>query len=342
MFANLKAAATDAAKKAQAAATTAYEAGKERVETGMAGKKLLDEGGEEMKTKMLAKKASKDLAHVDLSIFVQMTKVVADYREASNKMLSVPSPHSSPKFEELGKAYAARADALSTGCSRLRVKPRVAGISPVEADAISILTAKGAASGMGDKIRSSVAGSSSNSTGYTSDQPPVAPSDAPKKSILETAQDKAQSVADQAKQRYDTANTGKKMVDEGGEPVAAMLLAKKASIETTAFDKKIMDQLAKAIASYKEAADLTRASLPNAVGETPSFSELEADFKGRGDELEAFLSGLAPIPSTIDATQEEKDAIKYLSAKLGIKSATDTANALVSDVQSKCVDKSRA
>jgi hypothetical protein len=158
----------------------------------------------------------------------------------------------------------------------------------------------------------------------------------PKKGILETAQDKAKSVADQAKQRYDTANTGKKMVDEGGDQVAAMLLAKKASIDTTAHDKKIMDQLATAVASYKEAESLTRQSLPHASGEMPSFDDLAADFKGRGDELEAFLSGLSSVPSTVDVNQMEKDGIVYLSAKLGLKSAADGATALVSDMKGKC------
>jgi len=329
----MKAAAQDAANKAQEAGKKAYDAGKERLDTATAGKKLLDEGGEEVKTKMLAKKASRDIGPFDASIMVQLARIVVDYRDVSSKFSSQPAPN----FAELGKAYEARADDLINGYSKLRVQPRVASISPVETDAISILTAKGAGTGLGDKIRASVTGGSSNSTGYTADQPPLAPSDGPKKSILETAQDKAKSVADQAKQRYDTANTGKKMVDEGGEQVAAMLLAKKASIDTTAFDKKIMDQLAKAVVSYREAENLTRQSLPNASGESPAFADLEADFKGRGDELEAFLSGLSPVPTTIDASQEEKDAIVYLSAKLGLKSATDTVTGAT-----KCIDNSRA
>jgi hypothetical protein len=338
MFANLKAAAQDAAVKAQEAATKAYEAGKERVETGMAGKKLLDEGGEEMKTKMLAKKASRDLVQFDASIMTQLPKIVADYRDASSKLQSAAS--SNPEFSDLGKAYAARADELNSGYSKLQASSgaRQASISPVESDAISILTAKGAASGFGDKVRSTVAGSSSTSTnaGYTNDQPPVAPSEEPKKSILETAQDKAKEAADKAKQRLDTANTGKKMVDEGGEQVAAVLLAKKASIDTTAFDTRIVELLTQAVASYKEAEHLTRQSLQSASGESPSFSDLEADFKRRGDEFEAFLSSLAPIPRTLDASQEEKDGIMYLSAKLGVKSATDSATAMVKGAQT-CV-----
>jgi hypothetical protein len=264
---------------------------------------------------------------------VQLSSIVGEYRLASTKLASVEAPN----FAELAKAYESRADELSTGISKLRVQTRVASISPVEADAITILEAKSAPSGLLSGLRSSLTGSSSNSTaGYTNDQPPVAPSDAPQKSILESAQDKAKSVADQAKQRYDTANTGKKMVDEGGDQVAALLLAKKASIDTTAHDKKVMEQLAKAVASYKEAETLTTQSLPHASGEMPSFDDLAADFKGRGDELEAFLSGLSPVPSTVDVNQMEKDGIVYLSAKLGLKSAADGATALVSDMKGKC------
>jgi hypothetical protein len=62
MFASLKAAAQDVANKSQEAAKKAYDAGKERLDTATAGKKLLDEGGEEMKTKMLAKKVERYLS----------------------------------------------------------------------------------------------------------------------------------------------------------------------------------------------------------------------------------------------------------------------------------------
>lgn len=129
------------------------------------------------------------------------------------------------------------------------------------------------------------------------------------------------------------------MVDEGGEEVAARLLAKKASVDTTAFDTNIIELAMKAVVHYREAENLTRQSLPHASGESPAFVDLEHDFKARGHELEAFLAVLLPVPKAINVSPEEKDAITYLTAKLGIKSATDSATAMATDFQGKCVEK---
>lgn len=147
-------------------------------------------------------------------------------------------------------------------------------------------------------------------------------------------------MTDLAKQRYETANAGKKMVDEGGDEMVTKLMAKKASIDATIFDKKVMDLLTKAIELYGDAESKVKAGLPHASGESPAFDELGTDCLARRTELEVFSNGLSPVPDAISVNSEENDAIVYASAHLSIKSATKSVTDSAGAFQTICAERS--
>jgi hypothetical protein len=351
MFASLKAqatsAATAAASAAQAGAKAAYDGAKERVETAQAGKKMLDEGGEEIKLKLLAKKASTDVVAFDANLVTQLALAIPKYQETVVKMQAAAAlPSSEADFGRLATVYEARALEIQTGLSKLKVCARVANISPAEKDAIAILSTKLGLSGMHETVRGSVTNrtsisSASDSTGYSNVQPPAAPdaSEGAQKSFLEKAQDKVKAATDQAKQRYDTVNAGKKIVDEGGEEAITKLMAKKASTDVIVFDKKVMDLLKKGIELCGDAESKMKAGLPHASGESPAFDELALDFGARKQELETLSGGLSPVPEATSVSAEEKDAILYASAHLGVKSVGKTVTDAAGGVQAACAER---
>lgn len=339
MFANLKAQAASAANALAEQANKAAADVKARVDVAQAGKKLLDEGGEGMKLKLYAKQASQDACLVDYGFTYNLPKVIGDYKAAVPKMQAAGSlPSADEKaFKEFGETAVKRAAEFENVLGKVQTgAPNKASLSPAESDAISILWAKNPS--LPTRVRGSFSGGDSNAAPAAAEAA-SAEGEAPvKKGMLEMAQDKVKAASDAAKERYEHANTGKKMVDEGGEEMKTKLLAKKASYDTVTGDNKSVVQLAKAVSSYRDAEAKLRAALPHEGEESPSFTSLADSYHQRADLLEALLQGLSPLPLQINTHQSEKDGILYLVTTMQISSVSASASAAAADAQGRVVE----
>jgi len=349
MFGKLKEQAAAAAKAAAEGAQKLAADTKDRIDTVSAGKKLLDEGGEGMKQKLLAKHASQTATQIDTAFLFHLGKVCDNYKEANVKMQAaggLPGGEAET-FKELGQKYVKRSNELELASSQVKSEPGTqATISPIEADAILILTSKMQAQGLHDKIRSSFStGAGSEAVAENSNEV-VGIGEEPesKKGWMDLAKETAAGAPDRAKERLENAKAGKKMVDEGGPDAVTKLLAKKASLDTTASDAFVIKKLEKAVAAYKEAEAKTKEALPQDGGnEAPSFTALAAYFSTRAADLEALLKSLSPVPEAINTPESERDGIRYVVAQQALNTASETASTaaadLKADVQVKMVEQ---
>lgn len=331
MFANLKAQATAAASAAAEQATKAAADIKSRVDTAQAGNKLLSEGGEGMKKKLLAKQASKNATTIDTGFMYGLGKVMSDYKETADKMKMAGDLASEDQdaFKKLGESYGKRAAEFEVEVNRLQATPTPANISEVETDAITILSTKMGAMGLNEKVRSSISGATGSN----------APADGgadgetgEKKGFMDKLNEKGKQFSDRANERVANASAGKKMVDEGGDDMVTKLVAKKASRETTAADKALIDQLTKTIEAYGDAESKLKEALSEDKGEeAPSFSSMAEKYGARGTELQALLTRLAPIPEAIETHESERDGILYMTTQMSVKSATASAGVAVTE-----------
>mmetsp|Transcript_49965 Transcript_49965/g.88822 ORF Transcript_49965/g.88822 Transcript_49965/m.88822 type:complete len:411 (-) Transcript_49965:56-1288(-) len=358
MFDSLKKNLATAASAAQAGANSAMSAAKDRLDTAQAAKKLLDEGGEPMAAKLLAKKASTDVVYSDTKFFnIDLQHAFGQYCVAAQAMKEAldHAAGESPTFADLANKYDARAAEFKAILDTLRTIPEKVSVSPVEKDATAIVVTKTTASGAAAGVRKSLTGllggaggaggadasnaSNAPSGGYPEGGAAAAgssssggyPTGGAVGSWLSNA-------ANSTKERVQTAMPGKSMVDEGGEPMVAKLLAKKASVDATSFDTKLMPQLAVLVGSYYEAAKKLRESAASSAGESPAFEALAAQYEARSSALKRAMDGLSAVPAPATVSVTEKNAIIYMVAHLKVKDAKTKVTGTVQEVQARGVE----
>mmetsp|Transcript_80237 Transcript_80237/g.132637 ORF Transcript_80237/g.132637 Transcript_80237/m.132637 type:complete len:176 (-) Transcript_80237:1333-1860(-) len=161
MFDSLKKNLATAASAAQAGANSAMSAAKDRLDTAQAAKKLLDEGGEPMAAKLLAKKASTDVVYSDTKFFnIDLQHAFGQYCVAAQAMKEAldHAAGESPTFADLANKYDARAAEFKAILDTLRTIPEKVSVSPVEKDATAIVVTKTTASGAAAGVRKSLTG----------------------------------------------------------------------------------------------------------------------------------------------------------------------------------------
>eukprot|EP00747_Dinoflagellata_sp_TGD_P182602 gnl/TRDRNA2_/TRDRNA2_36910_c0_seq1.p1 gnl/TRDRNA2_/TRDRNA2_36910_c0~~gnl/TRDRNA2_/TRDRNA2_36910_c0_seq1.p1 ORF type:complete len:342 (+),score=89.43 gnl/TRDRNA2_/TRDRNA2_36910_c0_seq1:87-1112(+) len=136
----------------------------------------------------------------------------------------------------------------------------------------------------------------------------------------------AQNAAAMAKERAGVAAAAKKMVDDGGQPMAEMLLAKKGSADAIVFDQKLVMRFSQAVEAYEGASCKMSSASRHVHDESPPFEQLGKDYNARWKALKSGLAKLqTPIPAPAAASAVEKDAIKIVFAKT---KATDTKQSI--------------
>eukprot|EP00933_Yihiella_yeosuensis_P034678 TRINITY_DN2815_c0_g1_i1.p1 TRINITY_DN2815_c0_g1~~TRINITY_DN2815_c0_g1_i1.p1 ORF type:complete len:390 (+),score=125.02 TRINITY_DN2815_c0_g1_i1:99-1268(+) len=128
----------------------------------------------------------------------------------------------------------------------------------------------------------------------------------------------ASSAATAAKARVDVGLSAKKLLDEGGETVAAMLLAKQATQESENMDKMLANNVEDVVAAYDaaslqmtEASKLVESNAPN------EFQQLAGDYHARAALLRDLLPRLKQSPApAATMSPVEADAVVMLRAKL--------------------------
>merc|ERR1719174_2765959 len=149
--------------------------------------------------------------------------------------------------------------------------------------------------------------------------------------FMEAAKDKALAVQQRlgaVTERIGNANAGKKLVDEGGEQIVTTLLAKRASRDSTATDKRVVEYLKLAISSYEAAeSKLEDAVIQDSGDELPTLNSLLETHSKRREELQTVLAKIEKVPEAISIHESENDGIGYLMVKLNLKDAQESASA---------------
>jgi len=129
------------------------------------------------------------------------------------------------------------------------------------------------------------------------------------KDMAQQATKNATELAQQAQARVETAQAGKKLLDEGGPDMEAKLLAKKTAADAVNLDKSIVAKLADNAQIYADAAQKMKA----AGGDDNS--ALAQAYEARAQALNSALELLTPVPNAPEITTMENDAIQILLAK---------------------------
>lgn len=356
MFASLKKNLETAASAANAGVNSAITAAKDRSDTMMAAKKLLDEGGEPMVAKLLAKKASTDAVYYDMKLFnVDLQQAFGTYLVAAQRMKDAvdQAPGESPPFATLANEYDSRAVEFKAMIDTLRRFPEKATVSPVEKDATAGAVAKTTATSTTSAARKSLTGllGGAGAAGAAGEADASNASNAPSGGYPSGAEAGSsssggyaavgswlQNAANATKERVQAVMPGKAMVDEGGEPMIAKLLAKKASVDATSLDQKLMPQLASLVASYYQAAAKLRESAKIAEGESPAFEALAEQYEARSTELKRALDGLSTIPTPATVSAAEKNGILYIVANVKVRDARTKVVGTAQEVQARAVE----
>lgn len=138
-----------------------------------------------------------------------------------------------------------------------------------------------------------------------------------------------------ANQRIDTANRGKKMLDEGGPDVELTLRCKRQcrkTVEDDAKNVRALDQLSR---DYDDAISKIKASLTTDAlqpEEKYDFEQLVGLYEERKAACEAAASALMNLPPPSPfISQEEEDAIRMLAVRDKMQVAQREASNLAAD-----------
>eukprot|EP00929_Paragymnodinium_shiwhaense_P082538 TRINITY_DN43520_c0_g1_i1.p1 TRINITY_DN43520_c0_g1~~TRINITY_DN43520_c0_g1_i1.p1 ORF type:complete len:419 (+),score=161.27 TRINITY_DN43520_c0_g1_i1:62-1318(+) len=296
-IANLKAQAQRAAQQVSEQAQATYKQGKERLETGLAGKKLLDDGGQPMEAYLLAKKASHDARVLDGKLSTATGVLIDAYDSAVQRMEAVSEKTEQAETPEaqqikacLGMHKAKTAELKKVLNSRIfDACPLEAAANAVERDAISILATKRGVMGVRQSVVDVAADPRKLTGGYGAAQPvPAAPVDsnvphadaalaregyaatpggppptAAAASSSGTISDKAKEVVDAGKQRIGVLQAGKKISDEASQDEwkNLVILAKKAMLDAFQLDEKFVALFKQTISAWDDAAEKTTNSV---------------------------------------------------------------------------------
>jgi hypothetical protein len=301
MFGKLKEAAAAGASAAVAAGTSVANAAEEKLDEGVAAKKMVDEGGETMAQKLLAKKASWENQLLDKQIMLQVSAMVSKYEDtiAQLEASAASAEDECPGFDILIRAYGSRAEKYKMGLAELQdasVAPNALDVSNVEYHAINLVCLKKGmngitkeqAGGLFQNVKESAGGYKVLGMG-------------PYAGSLSVLGD-----------RFSAAMPGKELVDEGGQPVALKLLAKAATLTAVAMDKKLFSSLGEAIDAYTNAAYMCEA-LVATFPEEP-FAKAGKEYASRSEAYKRklfFTLGTCNTNAVASMTPEEKNGALY-------------------------------
>ncbi|CAE8614950.1 unnamed protein product [Polarella glacialis] len=142
MFAALKAQTTQLAQGA-------YDSANDRLDTAKAGKKLLEQHGEDASIPILAKKTSMEAAQSDVDCVYRVDRVIKQYEEAAaslRKAMLLPKVEGITGYDEfktLAEAYEQRVKSYQQVKELLGTPMASLPMTPVEKDALALLQVKG-------------------------------------------------------------------------------------------------------------------------------------------------------------------------------------------------------
>jgi hypothetical protein len=260
------------------------QAASNRVATARAGKKLLDEGGETAAEAVLAKQAAIDASDLDRRIAAHVDRAILTLDDSVEKLRSadtVQKPLDTADDHDLPRViaeHAERATVFRQIAQMLEKPASCAEMSAEESDAVTIVQAReGCATALSktsvglDSVKqralaSFSSGTTSASASNQSSSPPeasAAVSQAP--TLLEGMRANAvvgvQMVKQAASERIDTVKAGKSLLDNGGDAIAQLVVAKKATLQAATIDRNVAQRMDSAIAKFDASATKLRVLL---------------------------------------------------------------------------------
>jgi hypothetical protein len=246
----------------------ARQAAHDRVIVARAGKRLLDEGGESVAQAVVAKKASIVASQVDRSLASSLQVAIVRLDDSLAKLKMLESSQSDENaanslYSHLANEHEARLTVFHQVAHTLDMPASFAEMSPEECDALAIVTAKAGCATMMSRTAQSLEDMRQRTLGGVSSmgvvsrfQPASESLGAP--TLLESMQDKTRGGVEKVKQaandRFETARAGKRLLEEGGESIAHLVVAKKASLDAAEIDRDVAQRVLSAISSLEDSA----------------------------------------------------------------------------------------
>jgi len=321
--------------KEQAALVT--QAASERVKTARAGKNLLDEGGEMVAQAVLAKKAAIDASDLDRMVADNVERAIVNLDDSVAKLKIAESAQQTLDTEgnydlaKIATEHEERAAAFRQVAHMLETPTSSAQMSPEEFDALAIVqTRAGCATvlsktsaGLDSVKQKTLASFSSVSTGTaardeTASAPAASAAVAPAPTLLQGLRENAmtglQNVKQATNERIDTAKAGKRLLDDGGDAVAQLVVAKKATLGAAVIDRNVAQRVQSAIFKLEDSAAKLRAIQSTQRSSQMSFSAHEiishSDAEKLADEHEMRAKTFRQIADML------KDPISSLTMNL--------------------------
>jgi len=329
----------------------------DRVNIARAGKKLLDEGGEVAAQVVLAKKASLDASDIDKSIATRVHVAIAKLDDSVAKLKTAQSakhveesealmlaagvtpPHWNAgnhdlNFCQLAAEQENRADACRRIAQMLETVASSASMSPEEFDAMIMVQAKmGCASmvsmtaeGLVSAKQKALTSMASVSAVQSADgeQAPDMSSRLP--TLLQRLQPQTRSViaiqntvCDAANERIEAAKAGKRLLDNGGEIVAQVVVAKKACLDAADIDRDIAQRVQSAILLFDDSVAKLRAVKPGQTGESmrgdSKLAELADEHEARAKTYRQIAHMLEAALTSIEMDLSEWDALSLVKVR---------------------------
>lgn len=315
----------------------ARQSANERVKVAKAGKKLLDEGGESVAQMVVAKKASLVASEMDVSVANRFQVAIVKLDDSVAK-LKVAQSIEGPQFSQIGVDHEARAATCRAIAQMLATPAPSADMSAEECDALAIVTAKEGCATVMSHTSDGLARMKQRTLGSTAQNgdSEVSSETVHPPTLLQTGlawftgpellQDKAwnglQKLKETANDRVETAQSGKRLLETGGENVAQVVIAKRACLDAADMDRDVAAKVQNAIALFDDSAAKLRCclktllALEGAVGHS-NLARLAEEHELRANTYRQIASMLEhPIPS-VEMDLAEWDALSLVKVKDG-------------------------
>lgn len=333
-------------------ASSASEAAKERVEIARDGKKLLDEGGESVTQALIAKDASQAAADMDQSIATRVHVAVVKLGDSVDKLRLVAPVQNAGKtntycqFSRLAEEHEARLEMCRQIALLLESRASLAAMSPEESDALAIVQAKAGLGGVKQKALAGMASiyASSRSISDVGAHEPFSADTTNAPTLLEGLHERARLALHTAKEtasnRVETARAGKKLLNDGGESIARVVVAKKASLDAAEIDRDVAQRVKSAILMFDDSAAKLKAS---SWRPHTNLTVLAEEHEMRANTYRQISSLLeAPIAS-LEMSSDEWDALFLVKVNDGCASLQCRTNegfeAVKSMIFPSCADQ---
>jgi hypothetical protein len=318
----------------------ARQATNDRVGIARGGKQILNEGGEVV---VLGKKASVDAASLDRTIASRVQDAIFRHEESVAKLKSVRSArHAEDSFGNDGfchlaaPEHEARATAYRQIARILEQPTSFAEMSPEEFDALAIVQAKmGCATmmtrttdGLETIRQKALTSMSSGSASQAADDgraPDVEAAAGQGPTLLQGLHNRAhsglQKLRQTANDRIETAKAGKRLLDDGGESVAQVVVAKKACLDAAEVDSDIAQKVQSAVFLFVDSAAKLRAvPAGQKVNGSCNLSQLAEAHEKRASIYRQIAEMLEAPTIPVEMNLSEWDALSIVKVKDGLSS----------------------